>query len=80
MKKDLINRRDFFRKAATNVLPMLACVPFISALSSCVKDDPEFTSMLQGGGSSGGGNGGSGNGSGGSSGENSVFFKKKAQK
>lgn len=40
MKKDLINRRSFFKKAATAALPILAVVAIPSLLTSCEIDEP----------------------------------------
>lgn len=50
MDKKLINRRSFFKKAASAALPILAAITVPSLLTSCEIDEP----YLDGGGSSSG--------------------------
>ena len=67
--EELQSRRDFFKKAAKGVLPILGMVVVGPSLMSCSKDDEDDDDYDYGGSGSGGSSSG---GSGGGSGSNSC--------
>lgn len=42
MKKDIISRRDFFKKSTSKILPVVAAITLPSVLTSCEIDEEPF--------------------------------------